>query len=65
MDMWSSVHTGSMTRPAPEDQGPSRELRSRLYVFPGGVFEIADYGDDDDTPGFLLETDAPASEGVC
>lgn len=29
--------------------------RTRLYVFPGGVFETTDYGDCDDSPGFYLE----------
>lgn len=28
--------------------------RTRLYTFPGGVFEMNDYGDDDG-PGFYLE----------
>ena len=42
--------------PGQQDSPPrAGELRSRLYVFPGGVFETVDYGDGDDSPGFYLE----------
>lgn len=43
-----------MTDPLPEDRD-SAERRTRLYVFPGGVFEIAHDGESDDGPGFYLE----------
>ncbi|WP_433756179.1 hypothetical protein [Nocardia sp. CA-135398] len=31
------------------------DRRTRLFVFPGGLLEVADYGDGDDCPGVYLE----------
>ncbi|WP_040695517.1 hypothetical protein [Nocardia vinacea] len=36
------------------------DRRTRLFVFPGGLLEVADYGDDDDGPGVYLELRTPA-----
>ncbi|MFE9325281.1 hypothetical protein ACIHDR_27115 [Nocardia sp. NPDC052278] len=36
------------------------DRRTRLFVFPGGVLEVADYGDETDDPGVYLELRTPA-----
>ncbi|WP_062990338.1 hypothetical protein [Nocardia anaemiae] len=38
------------------------DRRTRLFVFPGGLLEVADYGagDGDDGPGVYLELWSPA-----
>ncbi|WP_063036989.1 hypothetical protein [Nocardia pseudovaccinii] len=33
---------------------------TRLFVFPGGLLEVADYGDENDGPGVYLELPTPA-----
>ncbi|WP_433524727.1 hypothetical protein ACQPZ2_06500 [Nocardia pseudovaccinii] len=34
--------------------------RTRLFVLPGGVLEVADYGDENDGPGVYPELRTPA-----
>ncbi|WP_433758819.1 hypothetical protein [Nocardia sp. CA-135398] len=36
------------------------DRRTRLFVFPGGLLEVADYGDENDSPGVYLELWTPA-----
>ncbi|WP_063040397.1 hypothetical protein [Nocardia pseudovaccinii] len=36
------------------------DRRTRLFVFPGGWLEVADYGDENDGPGVYLELRTPA-----
>lgn len=33
---------------------------TRLFVFPGGLLEVADYGDENDSRGVYLELRTPA-----
>jgi hypothetical protein len=35
-------------------------VRTRLFVFPGGLLEVADYGDGDESPGVYPELWFPA-----